>query len=115
MTQDKNAMQIEKLKKEREQILLELEQLRETVKSEVDTDIGQGDPKLMERDMAISLIRVQEHKLMAIDQALQEARRGKYGICERCGQPIDPARLEAVPETTFCITCKQFVEKYGYS
>jgi DnaK suppressor protein len=111
---DKDAMQIKKLEQERVQILQELEQLREAVKSEVDTNIGQGDPKLIERDMAISLILVQEQKLEAIDQALQEARRGMYGICERCGKPIDPDRLEVVPETTYCIKCKQIVERQGY-
>jgi len=29
---------------------------------------------------------------------LKQAEEGSYGICERCGEPIDPARLEIVPE-----------------
>lgn len=29
---------------------------------------------------------------------------------EGCGQPIDPARLEAVPETTLCLKCKMMTE-----
>jgi DnaK suppressor protein len=36
---------------------------------------------------------------------------GNYGICERCGQQIDPARLEALPDTTLCLKCKQEIER----
>jgi DnaK suppressor protein len=34
-----------------------------------------------------------------------------YGICERCGKPIDPARLATLPETTLCVKCKNELEK----
>ncbi len=113
MMDNQTALQIEKFEKERAQLLEELAQLREAFKSEVDADIGEGDPKLAERDTVMSLIRVQERKLEAIEQALQKAKRGMYGICERCGEPIDPERLEAVPETTLCIKCKLIVERHG--
>jgi hypothetical protein len=33
--------------------------------------------------------------------------------CEICGQPIDPERLEAVPETRLCIQHARKIEKYG--
>ena len=102
------------LEKERDEILAELKRLRELARSTVSADIGEGDPKEMERDLARSLIVVHERQLAAIEQALAEARRGHYGICERCGQPIDPERLEAIPEATLCITCKQIVEKRGH-
>jgi DnaK suppressor protein len=106
--------QVAQLEKEREQILIELKHLRELAQSNVSADIGQGDPKEMERALARSLISVHERKLAAIEQALKEAQRGHYGICDRCGQPIDPERLEAIPEATLCISCKQIVEKRGY-
>ncbi|MBA7707673.1 RNA polymerase-binding transcription factor DksA [subsurface metagenome] len=31
---------------------------------------------------------------------------GTYGLCDACGQPIDPARLEALPEASLCLSCK---------
>lgn len=102
---------IKELKKERTQVLRELLHLRETLKVEIDINFGEGDPELVERDRAISLIREQERKLDALDQALQRAQQGAYGICERCGQPIDPARLEAVPDTTLCVNCKTISER----
>jgi DnaK suppressor protein len=33
--------------------------------------------------------------------------QGDYGICEICGQVIDPARLEILPHTTLCVRCAQ--------
>ena len=46
----------------------------------------------------------------AIDHALQTIDEGIYGTCERCGQPIDPARLEAKPWATFCLACQEIVD-----
>jgi DnaK suppressor protein len=45
--------------------------------------------------------------LQAIEEALVRMDKGTYGICRDCGDPIAPARLEAIPWTRVCITCKQ--------
>jgi len=45
--------------------------------------------------------------LQAIEEALYRMEKGTYGICRDCGEPIAPARLEAIPWTRVCITCKQ--------
>jgi len=45
--------------------------------------------------------------LQAIEEALYRMERGTYGICRDCGDPIAAARLEAIPWTRVCITCKQ--------
>jgi DnaK suppressor protein len=45
--------------------------------------------------------------LQAIEEALHRMEKGAYGICRDCGDPIAPARLEAIPWTRVCITCKQ--------
>jgi RNA polymerase-binding transcription factor len=45
--------------------------------------------------------------LQAIEEALYRMEKGVYGICRDCGEPIAPARLEAIPWTRVCITCKQ--------
>ena len=33
--------------------------------------------------------------------------KGTYGMCRDCGEPIAPARLNAIPWTRVCITCKE--------
>ena len=45
--------------------------------------------------------------LQAIEEALFRMEKGTYGICRDCGDPISTARLEAIPWTRVCITCKQ--------
>jgi DnaK suppressor protein len=45
--------------------------------------------------------------LQAIEEALLRMEKGIYGICRDCGDPIAPARLQAIPWTRVCISCKQ--------
>ena len=45
--------------------------------------------------------------LQAIDEALMRIEKGAFGLCRDCGDPIAMARLEAIPWTRVCITCKQ--------
>jgi len=45
--------------------------------------------------------------LQAIEEALFRMEKGSYGICRDCGDPIAAARLEAIPWTRVCISCKQ--------
>ena len=32
---------------------------------------------------------------------------GSYGECLRCGEPIEPARLQALPAAEFCLRCAE--------
>ena len=45
--------------------------------------------------------------LQAIEEALFRFENGTYGVCRDCGEPIAPARLNAIPWTRVCITCKE--------
>ena len=42
-----------------------------------------------------------------IEEALKRIEKGSYGVCELTGKNIPKARLEAIPWTRVCITCKQ--------
>ncbi len=99
------------LKREQEQTLAELERLREALKIEVDIDIDEADPDLIEREKTQALILTLEKKLEDIAHAIARAQELGYGICERCGKRIDPERLEIFPETTLCIDCKRETER----
>jgi DnaK suppressor protein len=46
-----------------------------------------------------------------IDRALQKITTGEFGVCEECGEEISVKRLEARPETTLCIRCKEDQER----
>jgi len=45
-------------------------------------------------------------QLAEVEHALHNFEEGTYGLCDSCGQPIDPARLEALPQATLCLKCK---------
>jgi len=49
--------------------------------------------------------------LEKIDKALQKFEGGEFGVCEECGEEISVKRLEARPETTLCIRCKEDQER----
>jgi RNA polymerase-binding protein DksA len=46
-----------------------------------------------------------KEELALIDKALQRIEEGSYGQCQRCGEEIDEARLQAVPYAALCIDC----------
>jgi RNA polymerase-binding protein DksA len=101
----------EKLETERVAILDDIEHLKEWLQGEVDVDADEGDPDLAEREKNLALLMVMERKLESVNMALRAIDKGRYGICERCGEPIDPARLEVRPDATLCLNCQREVER----
>jgi DnaK suppressor protein len=63
---------------------------------------------LRERDLAIE--DSEQTVLRLIEVALQKIDDGTYGVCERCGEPIPAARLEAIPYTPYCIKDAEWLE-----
>ncbi|MEZ4363947.1 MAG: TraR/DksA C4-type zinc finger protein [Kofleriaceae bacterium] len=49
--------------------------------------------------------------LVKLDLALKKIEDGSFGICELCEEPIGRKRLEARPETSLCIRCKEEQER----
>lgn len=49
--------------------------------------------------------------LKKIDHALIKIDDGSFGLCEDCGELVSIKRLEARPETTLCIRCKEDQER----
>ena len=107
----KESQWIRKMEQERKQTVAELARLRDALKVEVDPDADEGDPDLIEREKVMALVQTMERRLDSIDYALRRMDDGTHGICERCRLPIDPARLEAVPEAVLCVKCKSVVER----
>jgi DnaK suppressor protein len=46
-----------------------------------------------------------------INKALAKIEEGNFGVCEECGEEVSLKRLEARPETTLCIRCKEDQER----
>ena len=58
-----------------------------------------------ERAQLSALLEQAQGRLAELDQALARLAGGSYGSCERCGQPVAPARLAARPAARTCIAC----------
>ncbi len=100
-----------KLEKERTQTVAEVDRLRGYLRTDAERASDEVDLDVYEREKTLALVRRMEKRLDEIDLALRAAQKGTYGICERCGRPIDPDRLRALPETTLCVRCKNELEK----
>ena len=48
-----------------------------------------------------------ETRLKDINLALEKIKKGKYGICEKCGNKINEKRLKIYPEARFCMKCQK--------
>lgn len=61
----------------------------------------------LEAELQIRVRRTDGKLSRAIEEALARIKKGTYGACKSCGQPISKARLEAVPWTRLCRECKE--------
>lgn len=94
------------LKHEIEQLLLD------TAASSRPVDLGLTIGRLSRVDamqqqaMAKANREAHKRRLVLIDAALMSIRQGHYGLCRGCEEPINLKRLEARPETPFCLDCQ---------
>jgi DnaK suppressor protein len=62
------------------------------------------------RELAFRLGERESQMVADIDQALMRMDEGTYGVCARCGKPIDERRLEALPTARYDATCQAEIE-----
>jgi DnaK suppressor protein len=82
------------------------------LESSLDVNSRQGDladqaSGSNEVHIALKLKQTDAKILAAIEEALYRMEKGTYGVCRDCGEAIAPARLNAIPWTRVCITCKE--------
>jgi DnaK suppressor protein len=69
--------------------------------------------QVFEQQRDLALRDRNEQQLAAVDAALARLDDGSYGLCIRCGRPIAPDRLDALPWAAHCIDCQRIVGKGG--
>jgi len=98
-----------RLEKEHKRMSEQLEQIRANRSSE---DRREGSPfgkreEAATETAALENMMAQEQRvidqLADIETALKKFDAGTYGICEKCGRPIEIARLEAIPTAKLCM------------
>lgn len=100
------------LREERAHLVHQLEDLGAAETGDLSADIDFGGSfadaaaVTAERTEVLGVVESLKKQLANVDRALQHIEDGTYGTCENCGQPIQPARLEARPASILCIDCK---------
>ncbi len=105
----------EELKKIEEKLFLEKSEIEkdlEGMKEKLDfgSDIDHSDEETDETEefgTYLSIKRTQDARLEQINRALEKIKKGAYGICEKCGQPIEQKILDIDPESLYCKNCKR--------
>jgi DnaK suppressor protein len=67
--------------------------------------VGDGTIEAVDRLNQIGVGSRLEARLERVDRALEKIDDGTYGVCDVCGQDIDPRRLRAAPESSTCVSC----------
>jgi DnaK suppressor protein len=70
-----------------------------------DSNFADSSQVTAERSEAEVLVASLRETLEEVERAINKLEEGTYGTCEGCGQEINPARLEAMPATRYCIDC----------
>ena len=65
----------------------------------------EGATLAFERQHTAALLEQAREQVAAIDAALARLAQGRYGRCDRCGQPIGEDRLAARPAALTCVRC----------
>lgn len=67
--------------------------------------VGEGTSIAVDRLASVAAHDTLQLTLADVVRALAKTDSGSYGICDRCGKDIGPARLEALPWAVLCISC----------
>ncbi|MFN2590174.1 MAG: TraR/DksA family transcriptional regulator [Actinomycetota bacterium] len=76
-----------------------------------DEEYADAGTATFERERDLSLVNNLRDLMDRIDKAVVKMDQGTYGLCDRCGKPIEKARLKALPYANLCLKDKQAEER----
>jgi RNA polymerase-binding transcription factor DksA len=81
------------------------------LKEKPDHGMGKGDPSITRWELDQAMLGELRWRAEGLEWQLSRISEGTYGICERCGNRIDPGRLAVLPDTNMCIECARSGEQ----
>jgi len=112
MTVDFNILR-SRLEDEQKHLIEELEQLQANVRPVEERREGspfgkreEAATESLELEKRLALEKSLRNQLSEVEHTLHKFEEGTYGLCDSCGQPISPDRLEALPRANLCLSCK---------
>jgi RNA polymerase-binding transcription factor DksA len=73
----------------------------------LEKDAEEQSLQIEDDDVLKALDEAGRREIAGIERALARMDAGRYGDCARCGEPIAPARLRALPAAEHCIRCAE--------
>jgi DnaK suppressor protein len=96
------------LEARRTELAAELEELADIPRDPMATvsfgkRVGDGTTEAVERINRTAAAASLSTSAEEVARALEKLEEGTYGLCDDCGEPIAPERLEAIPWTAICV------------
>lgn len=96
-----------RLQTELEEVNRQIDALKEALQTKPEYGMGEGDPAVTAWELDQAMLKRLQARVVEIQAAMERLAQGTYGLCERCGEAIDPERLAILPDTKLCIRCAQ--------
>ena len=118
---------MEQFKKQREQLQVEYKRLNSELaalhnNASSAEERREGSPfgkreeeatETLELEKRLTLENRVRQEMATVEHALEKIEKGTYGLCDNCGESINPERLEALPQASLCLKCKALLSKNG--
>jgi RNA polymerase-binding transcription factor DksA len=102
---DRQQVEAKDLQRELGELRSQIAALEMALKEKPDYGMGKGDPSITRWELDQAMLGELKRRAEGLERQLSRISEGTYGICERCGDPIDPRRLAVLPDTNICIEC----------
>ncbi len=111
-----NQLRLENDRKRLEDQLEQLKASRPTENRRVGSPFGKREEEASETADLENRMALEQHtrdQLSEVENALEKFEKETYGLCENCEKPINPDRLEALPQALYCMECNASLTKTG--
>lgn len=95
----------------REKAARNVGQIRWTTASTGGRDVADEAAENSNREFLFALSALERETLQLIDEALERIEDGSYGYCLMSGDPIEEARLKAIPWARYTVECQAEIER----
>jgi len=109
--------ELNKFKRILEEKRVELERVvsnRDAITIEKSADALDEVQHAAERELAIRNLDRDSRLLRNVRLALRRIGEGSFGTCLHCEEEISPKRLNAVPQTPYCIRCQEAADRHEF-
>jgi len=105
MVAEEKSNEAKELQQELEELRRQIAMLEEGLQEKPEYGMGEGDPSITRWELDQAMLSDLKKRADSLEEQLSRISRGTYGVCERCGELIDPDRLSVLPDTKLCIRC----------